>query len=45
MLLLWRKDVRREKKNIYPIVFKAEAQHLEWLDNCFIGRTEEPSKA
>jgi len=39
------KGCKGEKKNVYPIVFKAKLQHLEWLDNCFIGRSKEPSKA
>jgi len=39
------KGYKGEKKNIYPIAFKAEVKPLEWLDNCFIGRTVEPSKA
>ena len=32
-------------KITYPIAFKAEVNHLEWLDNCFIGKTVELSKA
>jgi len=39
------KGYKGEKKNIYPIAFKEEVKPLEWLDNSFIGRTVEPSKA
>ncbi|KAK7347970.1 hypothetical protein VNO80_22515 [Phaseolus coccineus] len=39
------KGCKGKTKNTYPIAFKAEVKHLEWLDNCFIGRTVEPSKA
>jgi len=39
------KGYKGEKKNIYPIAFKAEVKPLEWLDNNFIGKTMEPSKA
>jgi len=39
------KGCKGEKKNIYPIAFKAEVKQLEWLDNSFIDRTVEPSKA
>jgi len=34
-----------EKRMKNPIAFKAEVQQYEWLDNCFIGRTVEPSMA
>jgi len=39
------KGYKGEKKNIYPTAFKAEVKPLKWLDNSFIGRTVEPSKA
>ena len=39
------KGCKGKKRNKNPIAFKAEVKHSEWLDNCFIGRTVEPSKA
>ncbi|KAK7367516.1 hypothetical protein VNO80_09529 [Phaseolus coccineus] len=39
------KGCKGKTKNTYPIVFKAEVKHLEWLDNCFIGKTVETCKA
>ncbi|KAK7342168.1 hypothetical protein VNO80_25111 [Phaseolus coccineus] len=37
------KGCKGETKNLYPIAFKVEVKHLEWLDNCFIGKTMEPT--